>query len=382
MPSNQLAVEARKLSKSYRIKHKGAEAETFWALRDFDLELPPGQILGIIGRNGAGKSTLLKILSRITRPTSGEAFIRGRVGSLLEVGTGFHEELSARENIYLNGSILGMRRKEIDAHFDEIVDFAGCERFLDTPVKRFSSGMYARLAFGIAAHLETDVLVIDEVLAVGDAEFQRKCLGKMKDASNEGRTVLFVSHSINLISMLCDRCVVLNRGQKIHDGDVEEAVALYYGLAQNPDPAALAKREGSGEFRSIDVRADKEIYNADEAKTFRFKLQQHKPMQDKMFLKAFIRDSMGHIVVQCDGRLLEQWFHPTDGQEVEFTLRSPWLKPGPYSLDVWVTKLGMRVDVNEAAAFFTVVHADAYPGIADEEATDEAPTLADFNFQI
>lgn len=382
MLSSHLAVKATKLSKSYKIKHDKSKNELFWALKDLDLEVPHGQILGIIGRNGAGKSTLLKILSRIVRPTTGEAFIKGRVGSLLEVGTGFHDELSARENIFLNGSILGMRRKEIDSHFDEIVDFAGCERFLDTPVKRFSSGMHARLAFGIAAHLDTDVLIVDEVLAVGDAEFQKKCLGKMKDASSAGRTVMFVSHSINLVSMLCDRCIVLNRGEKIHDGDVEEAIGLYYGLARNPDAKALVAREGTGDFRIVDVQAEKEVYLADEPKRFKFKIQQHRPLNEKIFFKAFIRNSMGHIVVQCDARLLEQWFVGKDGQEVEVEIRSPWLKPGTYSLDLWITQLGMRVDVCEAASFFTVIHAESYPGVADEEATDEAPTLADFTFKI
>jgi lipopolysaccharide transport system ATP-binding protein len=181
-----------------------------WALKDVSFEVKRGEVLGIIGRNGAGKSTLLKVLSRITEPTLGRAEILGRVGSLLEVGTGFHPELTGRENIYLNGAILGMKKAEIDKKFDEIVAFAEIEKFIDTPVKRYSSGMYVRLAFAVAAHLEPEILLVDEVLAVGDAAFQRKCLGKMEDVAREGRTVLFVSHNIGAISSLCDFALLLN----------------------------------------------------------------------------------------------------------------------------------------------------------------------------
>jgi len=191
----------------------GQEMEEFWALKDINFEVKQGDRVGIIGRNGAGKSTLLKILSRITEPTTGKVYLKGRVASLLEVGTGFHPELSGRENIYLNGAILGMSRAEVKRKFDEIVDFSGVEKFLDTPVKRFSSGMYVRLAFAVAAHLEPEILVVDEVLAVGDAEFQKKCLGKMEDVSkNEGRTVLFVSHNMGAIANLCTQCILLRKG--------------------------------------------------------------------------------------------------------------------------------------------------------------------------
>ena len=187
----------------------GGEAELLWALKDVSFEVAPGEVIGVIGRNGAGKSTLLKLLSRITEPTEGEAWIAGRVGSLLEVGTGFHPELTGRENLYLNGAILGMRRAEIRRKFDEIVAFAEVERFLDTPVKRYSSGMYVRLAFAVAAHLETEVLLVDEVLAVGDHRFQRKCLGKMGEIGKQGRTVLFVSHAMAAVQALCTRGIVL-----------------------------------------------------------------------------------------------------------------------------------------------------------------------------
>ncbi|UCD43478.1 MAG: ABC transporter ATP-binding protein [Chloroflexota bacterium] len=203
------------------------EEGKIWALRDISFEVHKGQVLGIIGRNGAGKSTLLKILSRITEPTEGYAEIRGRVGSLLEVGTGFHPELSGRENIYLNGAILGMKREEIDQKFDEIVAFSEVEKFIDTPVKRFSSGMYLRLAFAVAAHLEPQILVVDEVLAVGDAEFQRKCLGKMNDVAKEGRTVLFVSHNMSAILRLTDETILLDEGRIVLRAPTPQAVDHY-----------------------------------------------------------------------------------------------------------------------------------------------------------
>src|SRR5438876_5014189 len=204
---------------------QGDEVEEFWALKNVSFEVKKGEVLGIIGRNGAGKSTLLKILSRITEPTEGQVVLRGRVASLLEVGTGFHPELTGRENIFLNGAILGMTQREIRKKFDEIVAFAEVERFLDTPVKRYSSGMYVRLAFAVAAHLEPEILVVDEVLAVGDAEFQRKCLGKMDEVSRrEGRTVLFVSHNMGVITSLCPRAIWLEEGSIREDGDSRKVV--------------------------------------------------------------------------------------------------------------------------------------------------------------
>ena len=208
------------------IRRNGSE-KLLWALKDLNVEINQGEVVGIIGRNGAGKSTLLKILSRITEPTTGRIELYGRVASLLEVGTGFHPELSGRENIYLNGSILGMTHNEIEEKFDEIVAFAEVEKFLDTPVKRFSSGMYVRLAFAVAAHLEPEILIVDEVLAVGDYNFQQKCLNKMQDVSTGGRTVLFVSHNMGAISRLCQRCIVLDQGQLVASGPTAEAVQTY-----------------------------------------------------------------------------------------------------------------------------------------------------------
>ena len=211
-----------------------ARDNTIWALRDVSLEVAPGEVLGVIGHNGAGKSTLLKILSRITEPTEGRAEVRGRVGSLLEVGTGFHPELTGRENIFLNGAILGMKRAEIARRFDEMVAFAGVERFIDTPVKRYSSGMYLRLAFAVAAHLEPEILLVDEVLAVGDAAFQKKCLGRMSEVAREGRTVLFVSHNLPSIEKLCQRVIVIDGGQLVMQGDPVTCIAAYLGAHAEP----------------------------------------------------------------------------------------------------------------------------------------------------
>ena len=246
MLSSDIAVSVRGLSKSYTIAHneqqsylaqtllhrlknpfQKQEKETFWALKDVNFDIRQGEVLGIIGRNGAGKSTLLKILSRITKPTTGQIDINGRLSSLLEVGTGFHPELTGRENIYLNGSILGMRRREITKQFDAIVEFSGVEKFLDTPVKRYSSGMYVRLAFAVSAHLASDILVVDEVLAVGDLSFQKKCLGKMQDVAETGRTVILVSHHMTTITRLCQTALLLNNGQLVNKGRSDLIAAQY-----------------------------------------------------------------------------------------------------------------------------------------------------------
>ena len=235
-------------------RRNGSSADqTIWALRDVSFDVNPGEVVGIIGRNGAGKSTLLKILSRITEPTTGKVELYGRVGSLLEVGTGFHPELTGRENIFLNGSILGMRRSEIEAKFDEIVAFAEIERFMETPVKRYSSGMYVRLAFAVAAHLEPEILVVDEVLAVGDAAFQKKCLGRMRDVATEGRTVLFVSHNMAAVSALCSKAMMLNGGVvEFPLGGVNDAVQRYLAQISEITRTQLANRidrQGEGKIR-------------------------------------------------------------------------------------------------------------------------------------
>ena len=229
-------------------KKKEHDDQIFWALRNVSFEVKQGQVLGVIGKNGAGKSTLLKILSRVTDPTEGSAMIQGRVGSLLEVGTGFHPELTGRENIYLNGAILGMKRNEIDTKLDEIIDFAEVDKFIDTPIKRYSSGMYLRLAFSVAAHLEPEILVVDEVLAVGDAEFQRKCLGKMGDVAQQGRTVLFVSHNMSAILRLTEETLVIDKGRLVYRAPSAKAVDHY--LSQG------LSKEGERSWRSEEIPQD------------------------------------------------------------------------------------------------------------------------------
>jgi lipopolysaccharide transport system ATP-binding protein len=235
---------------------KGSSSQYVWALQDINFEVQPGEVLGIIGRNGAGKSTLLKILSRTTLPTKGEIRMKGRIASLLEVGTGFHPDLSGRDNIYLNGAILGMTKEEVRSKFDEIVDFAGIERYIDTPVKRYSSGMYVRLAFAVAAHLEPEILIVDEVLAVGDSEFQKKCLGKMKDVRDkEGRTILFVSHNMAAVRNLCTKGLILQNGKTVYSGDIQSAVNFYQkGHNTNQSfehPGKLEEAPGNGKIRIL-----------------------------------------------------------------------------------------------------------------------------------
>jgi lipopolysaccharide transport system ATP-binding protein len=279
------AISVKGLGKSYTIGHKkqgdlrhslgdklkgifrpdNSEKEIFWALKDIDFEIKHGEAVGIIGRNGAGKSTLLKILSRITEPSTGRFEINGRVSSLLEVGTGFHAELSGRENIYLNGTILGMKRAEIKQKFDEIVDFSGVEKFLDTPVKHYSSGMKVRLAFSVAAHLEPEILIVDEVLAVGDAEFQKKCIGKMDSVSkNEGRTVVFVSHNLAAVSQLCNRGILLRQGNLILEDEVNAVIHEY--ISNN------RTQSNTGQLINIDLRKGDRRFKVDEIKLLDYNL--------------------------------------------------------------------------------------------------------------
>jgi lipopolysaccharide transport system ATP-binding protein len=257
---DQISDALRSMFRSNGRSHNGKE--TFWALKDISFEIKQGELVGVIGRNGAGKSTLLKILSRITVPTSGQADIYGRVASLLEVGTGFHGELTGRENVYLNGAILGMKKTEIDGKFDEIVAFSEVEKFIDTPVKRYSSGMFVRLAFAVAAHLEPEILIVDEVLAVGDARFQKKCLSKMEEVGHGGRTVLFVSHNMQSITRLCPRVILLDDGRILKDGPSHEAVSAYLdsGVAASaarewPDPAQAPGGEVA-RLRAVRVRSE------------------------------------------------------------------------------------------------------------------------------
>lgn len=255
---------------------KKGDSDYVWALRDIDFKVEQGQAVGIIGRNGAGKSTLLKLLSRVTKPTTGTIKYKGRIASLLEVGTGFHPEMTGRENIYLNGAILGMTRKEISRKFDEIVDFAGVERYVDTPVKRYSSGMYVRLAFAVAAHLESEILIVDEVLAVGDAEFQKKCIGKMGDVSKgEGRTILFVSHNMASVKSLCDRGILMQNGNIVMDTDVNSVVEQYFAYNIGEEFNRLNFTPEKGQFlESISIKSNlQNVIESGENLRFELKLK-------------------------------------------------------------------------------------------------------------
>ena len=329
------------LGGALRGRRKPTERSELWALRDLSLEVAEGEAVGIVGRNGAGKSTLLKVLTRITEPTHGVSRTLGRVGALLEVGTGFHAELTGRENIYLNGAIIGMSRKEVRRRFDEIVVFSGVERFVDTPVKRYSSGMYLRLAFGVAAHLDADIMAVDEVLAVGDAEFQRKCLAKMADIERSGRTVLFVSHNIEAISRLCPRVVWLDQGSLVMDGPTNEVIDAYLTSALageldpvvTPEPGAPIAVE---RVRLLD-RSEKpaSILPRDDAFTVElaFTLDRDVPELNLSMVVANLRG----------GRLLDEaWSdseQPTLRLAGTYRLRvsvPPVLNAGDYTLGLWI----------------------------------------------
>ncbi|HEX7185057.1 MAG TPA: ABC transporter ATP-binding protein [Thermoanaerobaculia bacterium] len=347
-----------------------AEGEGWiWALRDVSCQVEPGEVLGILGANGAGKSTLLKILSRVTEPTTGHAEIRGRVGSLLEVGTGFHPELTGRENVYLNGAILGMRRTEIARKFDEIVAFAEVERFLDTPVKRYSSGMYLRLAFAVAAHLEPEILMVDEVLAVGDARFQRKCLGKMREVSSrEGRTVLFVSHNLGAVQRLCSRCLLLEDGALVAQGPTGEIVARYLG---GRGPAALpgqwidlsgVERSGTGEARVEAVR----YRGGDPAAAFQ--PSPEGPLEIELSVAAdapreagnlavTFYDAAGTKLVNADTLALGRTLALRPGRNrVRLRIEALHLNPGVYALGFWIASpAGVPWDFADAAVRIEVV---------------------------
>lgn len=312
-------------------------SEYVWALQNISFDVKQGEVLGIIGRNGAGKSTLLKILSKVTAPTIGSIKIKGRIASLLEVGTGFHPDLSGRDNIYLNGAILGMTKKEITRKFDEIVDFAGVERYIDTPVKRYSSGMYVRLAFAIAAHLEPEILIVDEVLAVGDAEFQKKCLGKMKDVSEkDGRTVLFVSHNMQAIQNLCNRCVIMNNGKKVKDAATHEAIGFYLGetLTQNSNKWNYTKPKQKPYFTNVSLLLDG-CQPALEL-TVNVTIKNDNPGARQSFIAIDIKNSFGAVIMQAIPQLSP--FINLDGPATSVTVKIilPGMIPGIYYASLWI----------------------------------------------
>lgn len=346
-------------------RSKKGSSEYVWALRDINFDVKQGEVLGIIGRNGAGKSTLLKILSRTTSPTTGNIKIRGRVASLLEVGTGFHPELTGRENIFLNGAILGMTKKEIKSKFDEIVDFAGVERYIDTPVKRYSSGMYVRLAFGVAAHLEPEILIVDEVLAVGDAEFQKKALGKMKEVSEgQGRTVLFVSHNMAAVNSLCKQSVVLQNGSVAFYGEVQKALSFYslnrrirnINKEENEfdDPIAIAG------VRVLNERKE-EVSTILSGDNVIFELTYRNLTSGPISAAIGIYDYLDTPMFLCNSRVKDHFFHET-GELIKIFLKVDKfpLSEGNYYLNIEIKGNGDHRAYNTEAYSITVEKGDFY----------------------
>jgi lipopolysaccharide transport system ATP-binding protein len=374
------------LSNLFGGRTKSEPTSTFWALKDVSFDVRRGDVVGIIGRNGAGKSTLLKVLSRITEPTEGQADIHGRVGSLLEVGTGFHPELTGRENVFLNGAILGMKRAEILRKFDQIVTFAEVEKFIDTPVKYYSSGMYMRLAFAVAAHLEPEILVVDEVLAVGDAKFQKKCLGTMNEIARGGRTVLLVSHNMQTIATLCRTVLCLHNGRVDFFGPVSEGIARYYATtdSRTGDAVDPSRRPGSGAARFVSVEAIRSQFRPEEAKRFRFRVRRNDPTMRRCFLSAHLVNQADQIICQCDSRFVEtELLFGGDEVAGELTIRLPWLKPGEYAVDFFLMdgRAGV-VDRHERACFFDVFPVLPYSGSAPEDSMSHGLVLGDFEWSM
>jgi lipopolysaccharide transport system ATP-binding protein len=373
---------------------QGDTVEEFWALKDVNLEVEQGEVIGIIGRNGAGKSTLLKILSRITEPTNGRVKLKGRVASLLEVGTGFHPELTGRENVYLNGAVLGMTRAEIKRKFDEIIAFAEIEEFLDTPVKRYSSGMYVRLAFSVAAHLEPEILVVDEVLAVGDAEFQRKCLGKMQDvASTQGRTILFVSHSMAAIDAMCNRALLLTRGRCAALGETADVLQAYLHDVGRLSEAPLEKRadrEGSGDIRFVSASLEQSGRKPVLAFQCGAESILHLVMKNgtsstfrNLNISLGINNEMGQRIALLDTELIDAPISIVPPGELSVRMIMPRLQliPGRYRLTMHCSINGDVVDWIRDAIVFDVEAADFY-GTGRLPPANQGQFLLDFSLLI
>ena len=350
--------QLRKLNTNIKRPQDAEASDILWALKDVSFDVHQGDVVGVIGRNGAGKSTLLKVLSRITEPTSGRGIIRGRVSSLLEVGTGFHPELTGRDNIYMNGTILGMTKKEIDRKFDEIVDFSGVEKFLDTPTKRYSSGMQVRLAFAVAAHLEPEILIVDEVLAVGDASFQAKCMGKMQEVANGGRTVMFVSHNLASVRALCKRGIVMQSGTVQCDASIDEAIACYVGSLQERSGIGVADRTdrgGNGQARllSADAVGEQSTIATGAPIEFRFTFQSGVPEVQCVFT---IYDDRGDALLMFTSQraISTDQIHDPDGKQLVCTIDELSLLPGDYRLNVALKSGDQTLDHLEGAVCFTV----------------------------
>lgn len=394
--NNQPVIEIKKLAKVYNIGHEQKASagtvtlrdaitnlgrkpwefftghqmkkEKFWALRDINFKIEQGDVIGLIGKNGSGKSTMLKILSRIVEPTQGEIIMRGKSASLLEVGTGFHPELTGRENIYFNGSILGMKKKEIESKFDEIVEFSGVDKFLDTPVKFYSSGMYVRLAFAVAAHLEPDILIVDEVLAVGDAEFQKKSLGKMRDVTkNKDRTVIFVSHNMESIQSICNKCVWLQEGQIVAMGETNKVIDKYVSSAQSSSSIPIAKRkdrQGSGKVQCTDISTRDNI-EKDRSLDIELKIKNNtKETFDKAKLSIDIYDQTGNAVSNLLNYSINEKIKYKPGTSTfKVHLKNINLVPGNYPINIFVASdqfNGEIFDWVESAAVINVPNYDVY----------------------
>lgn len=363
--------QLRRLTNFDDVKEAQQSDDVIWALKDVSFDIKAGETVGIVGPNGAGKSTLLKILSRITEPTSGEAKLYGRVSSLLEVGTGFHQELTGRENIYLNGTILGMHKSEIDSKFDEIVEFSGIEKFLDTPVKRYSSGMYVRLAFSVAAHLDPEIFLIDEVLAVGDYKFQEKCLGKMGEVTRQGRTVLFVSHNMKAVAQICTKGIMIDGGRIHCMGDVPTVIGEY--VRQGHDDMAVArwpeeKSPGNHQVRllSVDIRDEdgqvkpKFEYRETISVCVKFRILDDKP---DYFLRMYLENQQGVLVFVTTE--VHQTKFRCGTYEAVYAIPARWLNEGRYSLQQVLFKVGYVSSPEDIAranypASFEVGHYDEF----------------------
>jgi len=330
-------------------KSSAQKGNEFWALKDVNFEIKKGEVVGIIGKNGAGKSTLLKVLSQITKPTEGRIEINGRVASLLEVGTGFHPELTGRENIYLNGTILGMTRKEVKAKFDEIVEFSGVKQFIDTPVKHYSSGMYVRLAFAVAAHLEPEILIIDEVLAVGDAEFQKKCLGKMEDVAKEGRTVIFVSHDLGAITKLCSKGILMKSGLIHLNGNIQHTITKYLDSNKSSVyiPKVLNKKKDYF-FKKIQIDSESTNFLISDTVRIIFEIGVNNPHND-CSLFVIIKNNLGHAVFSGETKI-------DQSTKLQLTIDSNQLTRGNYNIHTFIhIPMIKQIDVAEGICNFRII---------------------------
>ena len=371
--AQSLAKPAQRISSIARGNgHSKDTDQTIWALKDVSFEVQQGDVIGIIGMNGAGKSTLLKILSRISEPTTGEAEVHGRVGSLLEVGTGFHPELSGRENLYLNGAILGMKRQEINRKFDEIIDFAGVEQFIDTPVKFYSSGMYLRLAFGVAAHLEPDILLVDEVLAVGDSAFQKKCLGKMETVASQGRTVLFVSHNMATVLNLCSKCILIEGGRLVRFGEASSVIGQYHESADRASEVPLAERRDrtgnqSLRFTKLRFTGPQTVFGSGNlvsgqaaAIVMEYESKGNHSLKN-IEIDLKIMDQLGNSLFTCSTRFQNKGLRELPpASELVFSIPQLPLAPGLYRIDLWSEVRGQEADCIKGAAQFSVDEGDFY----------------------